>query len=171
MEKSSKCVTDKIIIGRIGRPQGIKGGLRLYPLTDFPDRFDNLTEAYIDDRLVTINSIQQHSDFLVLNIKGLTEREAAAALTGKFLQIERENAAPLAEGEYYTFDIIGMAVYNEDNLLLGKINNILKTGSNDVYVIKSEQTEKEILLPALKKTVTKIDVENKRMDVIWPDVK
>ncbi|WP_196605621.1 ribosome maturation factor RimM [Pectinatus haikarae] len=171
MEKLSKCVTDKnfIVVGKIGRPHGIRGAIRVYPLTDFPERFLKMRSAYIDDTLVEINTVQYHNDFIIMDIKGFDDREKAAAATGKLLRVERGEAAPLAEGEYYTFDIVGLKVWNEEGIVLGTIINVLKTGSNDVYVIKSTESAEPILLPALKKVVTKIDIEHKRMDVIWPE--
>lgn len=171
MEKLSKCVTDKnfIIIGKIGKPHGIKGDIRVYPLTDFPDRFAKLTTAYIDELPVKIESVQHHNGVLIMHIQNFDSREKSAALTGKFLQVPREEAAPLSAGEYYTFDIIGLAVYDEKNTKLGTVTNVLKTGSNDVYVVEKPEDGGTILLPALKKVVTKIDIKNKRMDVIWTD--
>lgn len=168
MVKSLKCATEQelIIIGKIGKPQGIKGAMRVYSLTDFPDRFANLTDAYLNGELIKIKYIHYHNNFMVMDVLGFDSREKAALATGKFLQVKRSEAAPLAENEYYTFDIIGISVYDEKNFFLGTVTNVLKTGSNDVYVTKNSTTGKEILIPALKKVVTKIDLLNKRMNVV-----
>ncbi len=169
MEKLSKCAPeDLLIIGKIGKPHGIKGELRVYPLTDFPDRFEKLHQAYIDNKVIDIISTRYSNDFVILKIKDFSSREQAAAITGKLLKISRADAAPLSKGEYYSFDIIGLAVYDENNVLVGNIIDIIKTGSNDVYVIEEPETAKHILIPALKKVVTNIDLTNKRMDIIMP---
>lgn len=170
MERSSKCVSDMnlIIIGRIGKPHGVKGEMRVYPLTDFPNRFENLHKAYIDDTAIDIVSSRYSNDFVIIKVKNFNDREKAAAATGKFLKIDRSDVAPLAEGEYYSFDIIGLAVYDEKNVYRGSIVNIIKTGSNDVYVVEEPETAKQILIPALKKIVADIDIKNKRMDITMP---
>ena len=80
----------------------------------------------------------------------------------KLLKVDKKNAAPLAEGEFYTFDLIGMQVFDTDDNKIGKITNVLKTGSNDVFVVKCED-EHELLIPALKRVVKKIDIDNKIM--------
>ena len=78
-------------------------------------------------------------------------------LTGELLRVAREDAAPLAEGEFYTFDIIGLAVLDMAGERLGEVTNVLKTGSNDVYVVKKPDGA-ELLVPALKKVVREIDI-------------
>lgn len=171
MEKLSKCAPEEmLIIGKIGKPHGIKGELRVYPLTDFPERFEKLRTAYIDNTAFDITSTRYSNDFVILKIKDFNNREQAATVTGKLLKINRADAAPLAKGEYYSFDIIGLIVYDENDICLGKIIDIIKTGSNDVYIIEEAETAKHILIPALKKVVTNIDLTNKRMDIIMPIV-
>ena len=78
-------------------------------------------------------------------------------MTGELLRVAREDAAPLAEGEFYTFDIIGLAVLDMAGERLGEVTNVLKTGSNDVYVVKKPDGA-ELLVPALKKVVSEIDI-------------
>ena len=75
---------------------------------------------------------------------------------------------PLEDGEYYAFDIIGLQVINQDDVVLGEITEILKTGSNDVYITKVKDG-RQILIPALKKVVTKINIEEGFMKVIWDE--
>ncbi|WP_196594301.1 ribosome maturation factor RimM [Pectinatus sottacetonis] len=171
MEKLSKCATEEklITIGKIGKPHGVKGELRVYPLTDFPERFTNLHEAYIDNTTINIISARYSNDFIIIKAESFDNREKAAAVTGKMLKIARCNVAPLNPGEYYAFDIIGLDVYNENGNFLGIITDIIKTGSNDVYITENPVTKQQILIPALKKVVTKIDIKNKRIDVIMPD--
>ena len=90
------------------------------------------------------------------------------SLTGKLLTVDRSEAAPLQEGEYYTFDIIGLTVYDMDGKELGKVENVLRTGSNDVY--QARRTDGgELLIPALKAVVKEIDVPGSRMVVDMPE--
>lgn len=155
----------KITIGKIGAPHGVRGDLKLYPLTDFPDRFDDLVHAFINDAPVEITFKRWQKDFLVMHFKGVDSREAAMRLTNSFLKVDRKDAAPLDEGEYYAFDIIGLEVRDQNDAVLGKITNILKTGSNDVYVTKAPDG-RELMVPALKKVVTEINVGGGYIKVI-----
>lgn len=162
-----KSATDKkIIIGKIGAAHGVRGDMKVYPLTDFPDRFNIIKKAYVDDQLIEIVSTRYQNNFVVMKVKGINSREEVARFTNKLLKIDRSDVPPLAEGEYYSFDIIGLQVINQDDEILGEIIEILKTGSNDVYITKAKDG-RQILLPALKKVVTEINLEEGFMRVIW----
>ena len=73
----------------------------------------------------------------------------------------------LEEGDYYWFDLIGLDVFGIDQKYLGRLESIIQTGSNDVYVVKKDDTE--ILIPALESVVQKIDLKNRRMQVDLPE--
>ena len=94
-------------------------------------------------------------------------REEAQRLTGRLLTVAREEAAPLDEGEYYVFDIVGLTVYDEEGSVLGTVENVLRTGSNDVYAVRAADG-REILIPALRAVVLAIDVPGGRMTVRFP---
>lgn len=155
---------ERIIIGKVGAPHGIRGVLRIHPLTDFAERFDGLKEIMVGDERLHVESVQHHKQVLLMKFREYPSREEAARLTGRFLTVERREAAPLAEGEYYTFDILGLEAVSPDGTKLGIVKNVLRTGSNDVYVISGEGG-KELLVPALKKVVKEIDVAGGRMVV------
>lgn len=167
MKKSLKSATDKkIIIGKIGAAHGVRGDMKVYPLTDFPDRFNTIKKAYVDDQLIEIIATRYQNNFVVMKVNGVNSREEVARFTNKLLKINRSDVPPLEEGEYYSFDIIGLQVINQDDEILGEITEILKTGSNDVYITKATDG-RQILLPALKKIVTEINLEEGFMRVIW----
>lgn len=167
MKKSLKSATDKkIIIGKIGAAHGVRGDMKVYPLTDFPDRFNTIKKAFIDDKEINIISTRYQNNFVVMKVKGVNSREEVARYTNKLLKINRSDVPPLNEGEYYSFDIIGLKVINQDDVVLGEIIEILKTGSNDVYITKTLEG-KQLLIPALKKVVTEINIEDDFMKVIW----
>lgn len=162
-----KSATDKkIIIGKIGAAHGVRGDMKVYPLTDFPDRFNTIKKAFIDDKEIDIISTRYQNNFVVMKVKGVNSREEVARYTNKLLKINRSDVPPLNEGEYYSFDIIGLKVINQDDVVLGEIIEILKTGSNDVYITKTPEG-KQLLIPALKKVVTEINIEDGFMKVIW----
>ena len=142
---------DKIIIGKIGAVRGLNGELKLIPLTDFEDRFDNLKTVDIDSKTLQIDYVKSVGKNLIIRL----------VLKYNYLNLKSE-AAPLAEGEFYTFDIIGLEVSDLNGNKLGVVNEVLKTGSNDVFAAKSDDG-REILIPALKRVIKKIDIENKSM--------
>ena len=155
---------ERIVIGRVGAAHGIRGELRIIPLTDFPERFAKLREVMVGDELLHIESVKPQGKNFLMRFREYAVREDAQKLTGRHLTVARAEAAPLDEGEYYVFDIVGLTVYDEENNELGTVENVLRTGSNDVYAVRSEDG-REILIPALRKVVRTIDVPNGRMTV------
>jgi len=169
MKKSLKSATNKkIIIGKIGAAHGVRGDMKVYPLTDFPDRFNTIKKAYVDDKEINIISTRYQGNFVVMKVEGVNSREEVARFTNKLLKINRSDVPPLEDGEYYAFDIIGLQVINQDDVVLGEITEILKTGSNDVYITKAKDG-RQILIPALKKVVIEINIEDGFMKVIWDE--
>ena len=155
----------RITIGRVGAPQGIHGELRVIPLTDFPEE----KEIMVGDELLHVESVRYHKQFVLMKFREYAVREDARALTGRLLTVAREDAAPLGPGEFYTFDIIGLHVFDMEGAELGVVENVLRTGSNDVYQARGKDG-KELLIPALKAVVKEIDVKGGRMTVELPEV-
>ena len=152
---------DKIIIGKIGKVRGLDGTLKIIPLTDFEGRFDNLTEIEVGGKMFQVEKVQHIGGEIFIKFQNINSREVAKTLTNKFLTVPRADAAPLDDGEFYTFDIIGCEVFDGEKFF-GKVENVLKTGSNDVFQVVGET---EILIPALKSVIKKIDVANKKIAV------
>ena len=168
MTRLSPSVPDgRIVIGRVGAAHGIHGDLRIIPLTDFPERFSALREVMVGDELLHIDQMKPQGKNILMRFREYGVREEAQRLTGRLLTVAREEAAPLDEGEYYVFDIVGLTVYDEEGSVLGTVENVLRTGSNDVYAVRSEDG-REILIPALRAVVLAIDVPGGRMTVRFP---
>ena len=171
MEKSSPSAAEKrIIVGKAGAPHGVGGEMKIIPMTDFPDRFEGMKHCYIGDRLVDIVGVRYQKNHVLMTFEGISSREAAAALTGAFLSVDRSEAVPLKEGEYYTSDILGLAVSDTDGNPLGTVTDVIRTGSNDVYVVSQPGRREDVLVPALKKVVREISIEKGKMVVAMPEV-
>jgi 16S rRNA processing protein RimM len=112
-----------------------------------------------------------HKNGMRLGIKGITSRNQAEAMAGFGVFIARTSLPPLDENTNYWVDLIGMAVYNTNDQYIGRIVDIMPTGANDVYVVKTHQDDApdEILLPATTSVVLEVDVPGKRMRVDVPD--
>jgi 16S rRNA processing protein RimM len=154
-----------IVIGKIGAPQGVRGEVRIMPLTDFPERFKNLKVAHLDDGTsLQVEAVRYHQQFVLLKFVGLNDRDAIEPLRNRLIKIDRKELMPLPEGHYHVFDVIGLTVYNEEEECLGKISDVLQTGSNDVYIV--EQKDKQpLLIPGLKTVVRHVDIAGGKMIV------
>jgi len=158
-------------IGKIVNTHGVRGDVKVIPLTDDPKRFDDLEWVFIEKNSVLkkhyVKDVKYTKGFVLLKLSDIDTVEAAEQLRDCFVLVDRENAVKLPEDTYFICDIIGSAVYDENGDKLGELTDVLKTGSNDVYVVKRD-SGKELLLPALKSVVTSVSIENKRIDVIVP---
>ncbi len=162
---------DYLQIGKIVNTHGIRGEIKIIPLTDDPRRFDALEWVYIDkDGTIgrySLLSVKYFKGAVIIKVEGIDTPEAAAELKDCFMLVDRENAVKLPEDTFFICDILGSSVYDEKGVLLGQLRDVLQTGSNDVYMVKNE-SGKEILIPALKSVVRNVSVEQKRIDVIIP---
>jgi 16S rRNA processing protein RimM len=114
-----------------------------------------------------IDWVKSHSRGALLTLKEVTGRDQAKSLIGSKLYIEKAELPELEDGAYYWFDLIGVNVYTSDDRYIGRIDSIIETGANDVYVVKD--ADKEILVPALESVVRSIDIESKIMRVELPE--
>ncbi|MBE8954289.1 MAG: 16S rRNA processing protein RimM [Quinella sp. 2Q5] len=156
MTKSLQSAAD-IIVGKVGAPRGLDGTVRIIELTDFDGRFDNLSEICVGGKNFSVEDVKHIGGQLFIKFVGIDDRDAARTLTNKFLMVDRSQAAPLDDGEYYTFDIIGCEIFDGDTKL-GTVTDVLKTGSNDVF-----EVDGKILIPALKSVVRSIDIAAKKI--------
>ncbi|MCR4430151.1 MAG: ribosome maturation factor RimM [Tepidanaerobacteraceae bacterium] len=156
-----------IFIGRILSAWGVRGQVKVEALTDDVRRFDKLARVFIDeDNLLVSRDVESvlylKDDFVVLKLKNVDTPEQAEKLKGAYLKIPREDAVKLPEGRFFICDIIGLRVLTENGESIGIITDVLQTGANDVYVIKGENG-RQILIPAVKQVVKKIDLEDGKM--------
>ena len=165
---SQSAAKDRITIGKVGAAHGIHGEMRIIPLTDFIERFASMKSVMVDDELLHIEQVRYDKQYILMKFREYSVREDAMCLTNKLLTVARSEAAPLAEGEFYAFDIIGLSVTDTRGVCLGQIDNILRTGSNDVYVVH-DKDNREHLIPALKAVVKNIDLEAGTMLVEMPE--
>lgn len=161
---------DYLQIGKIVNIHGIKGEVKVIPLTDDPRRFDELEWAYIEKdgmQKCRIESVKYTKGSVILKIEGIDTPESAAAYRDNYLLVDRDNAVKLPEDTFFVCDLLGSSVVDETGKLLGELRDILQTGSNDVYVVRGD-SGKDILIPALKSVVRSISLEHKRIEVVLP---
>lgn len=153
--------------GVISSTHGIRGEVKVYPTTDDPQRFKTLKKVYLDTGKeqipLEIQQVKFFKQFVILKFKGYDSINDIEKYKGKSLLVDREDAVPLQEDEYYIGDLLGMDVYTEeDGAHFGVLRDVLETGANDVYIIDSDRYG-EVLLPAIRSCVRKVDVEKKEL--------
>ncbi len=163
--------TAKIKVAKVVNTHGVSGEVKAIPLSDFADRYASLEEVFVKRNNsyqdIKIQGVRWSNKHLLLKFQGINTLEEAALLKDKYLEIDQEDTVPLPEDSYYLFEIIGLEVFETDGNKLGRIENVLQTAANDVYVVQREQG-KELLIPALKKVVRQVDLENKKILVELP---
>lgn len=155
-----------ITIGKAVKPFGVKGEMKIKPMTDFPERFKELGRAYLvsptgKELVCDVKSVRYAGEALLLLFDGYDSPEKAKALNGWFIKVPEEEAVSLPEGRYYWYELIGMDVLSEGGEKLGVIVDIFETGSNDVYVMKSGR--REVYIPATKEVIKRVDRKAKQM--------
>ena len=150
--------SDRIAVARVLGIWGRVGHIKIESLTDIPDRFIKGARFIIKDRVYISEGSRQQGKMLLLKLQGINDRNAAAELHGEFLEISSSDSPSLPEGTFFHYQIIGMDVQTTDGLVLGKIIDIVSTGSNDVYVVHS--TKGEVLIPATFDVVANVDMQS-----------
>ena len=152
---------NRLIIGEVLKPQGIRGELKIKTFTDFPQDVKAFKTVYIDDVAYKILSFRVGNDGAAyVGLRGIPDRNAAELFRGKLLEGERDDAPALEEGQYYIVDIIGLDCETEDGEFLGKVTHISSL-SSDIYTI--EKAGKSILFPAVKGVIKKVDLDAKKI--------
>lgn len=155
-------------IGQIVNTNGLKGMLKIKPFTDDITRFEDLEFIYIQNgqELIekNIEEVKYVKNMVLLKLEGIDSIEEAEKYRNLYIKINKEDIEELPEGSYLIVDMLKCNVYTEEDELLGKMVDVFSTGSNDVYVVKTEEG-KEILLPAIKDVVKEIDIQNKKIVV------
>jgi 16S rRNA processing protein RimM len=170
--RGDKLMTEYLQVGKIVNTHGIRGEVKVIPLTDDPRRYDELKEVFVgtdnEKDVFYIENVKYLKNTVIIKFKESIDMNYAQKLKEMFIYVDRKNAVKLSEGRYFIFDLIGMEVFELDGKRLGILKDVLQTGSNDVYVVKNDQN-KEILIPALKSVIKEVSVGDKIMKVVLPE--
>lgn len=159
---------DRVTIGRIERPFGVKGEVKVRSLSDVPGRFDDLTAVSVvgstgqrSDQTVT--EVRRAGSTYIMRFAGITTPEAAGTLRGGLIQVPRHERMTRSSGVLYECDLIGMSVEDEEGHELGLVDTIWELPGHHVLVVR--RGDREVLIPAAKNFVTTVDVPRRRMVV------
>ena len=161
-----------MLIGKIVGIHGLKGTNKLRSYAEslsvfWPGRSILVRDIRGREASYEIHWVKPHTGTPLVSFRGITNRDQAKTLIGAELFIPQSELPELDEDTYYWYDLIGIEVVTMAGESLGRIESIIETGSNDVYIVKSN--EKEVLIPALESVVLEIDLEHKRMQVDLPE--
>ena len=155
-------------VGQIVNTNGLKGLLKINPFTDDITRFERLKTILVEHKKelleFEIESVRYQKKQVLLKLKGIDTIEEAEKYREDYLKIKRNKEEKLPEDTYYIVDLIGLDIYTENGELLGKLDDVFSTGSNDVYVVKNSEG-KQLLLPAISDVIKNIDLEQKKIVV------
>lgn len=163
-----------LAVGMVASVHGIRGEIKVELHTDFPERFAPGATLYRGAALekVEILAARPHKAALLVKLGGVDTRSQAEELRGEWFFIPETAAAELDDGVYWIHDIIGLEVETDAGRHLGQIRDVLVTGANDVYVVRTVPTVNrghELLLPAIAQVVQAVDLAQRRMVVHLPD--
>lgn len=168
--------TGFLAVGKIVGAHGVEGNLKVYSNAESLSVFSPgssilVVRAGKIEKNYTIKWAKPHGKRILLSLEGIGNRDAAETLIDAELLIERAALPEPEEGSYYWCDIIGLAVFTTDEQYIGRVESIISTGSNDVFVVKDldKGDDTETLIPALESVVLEINLEHKTMRVALPE--
>jgi 16S rRNA processing protein RimM len=159
-----------IVIGKLRRPHGVDGEMILELMTDFPNRIRPHKTVFVGKKHepIVITGVRPHDKYLLLKFEGMNTCDEVGRLRNFLVYVRFDSLPKLPAGEYYFHQLMGLTVVDESGTILGVLEEILETGANNVYVVRTPDG-KEILLPAIEPVILSIDIEGKEMRVKPPE--
>ena len=168
IRRTKKRMEPYLRVGVIASTHGLKGEVKVYPTTDDKERFYKLDKVLLDTGReympLEVTGVKFFKNQVILKFREFHHINEIEKYKGCDLLVTREQAVPLEENENFIVDLIGMKVETEDGQELGVLTDVLQTGANDVYVVKTED-KREILLPAIPSCILDVNPEEGRMKV------
>ena len=163
---------ETVTVGRIERPFGVKGEVKVRPLSDVPGRLEGLRTVSLLARNgqtleTSVTHVRRAGAGFILGLTGLTTPEDASLWRGGFIRTIRGTVPELPDGHYYECDLIGLAVSTEESQPIGVLEEVWDLPGNPVFVVR--QGTKEVLIPAAKELVSAVDLADRKMTVRWID--
>ncbi len=164
-----------LVLGKVLRPHGVRGELRVQLMTDYPERIANLEFIYLGSDPMQekadryhLKAMRRNKGYGLLTLHGIRDRNTAETLRDLLVMVDIAHAVPLDEGEIYLYQLIGMCVHTDAGSVLGDITDIIETGANDVYVVQSEDYG-EILIPITDETLIETNINARKIVVKLPE--
>lgn len=156
-----------LVVGKIIKPVGLKGEVKIYPETDDINRFERVKFLFIKKnsnyKKLEIEKARIIGKNVALKFRGVDSIDSAGHISGNYLYVERKHAIKLPEGSYYYYDLCRCMVKTVDGKAVGKMVNIIALGEYDVYVVNLQKSREEVYIPAVKEIVKRVDIENQEI--------
>ena len=160
-------INEWLRVGVITATHGLRGEVKVFPVTEDPGRFETLRTVKCagraGERMLEIANVRYFKQYVLLSFRGMDRIEDVEGLVKAELYVDRAHALPLSENENYVCDLIGLRVVTDEGEELGTLDDVMETGANDVYVVNNGT--REILLPAIRDCILKVDLEAGEMIV------
>jgi 16S rRNA processing protein RimM len=155
-----------VAIGKIVKPIGTRGELKIQPLTTDPQRFQTIQHVWIGqsetvNKPFEIESVRIENRFVVAQVEAIDTMDAAEQLRDEYLFVTQEESVQPPDGSYFMDDVIGCEVVTDTQVVVGVVKDMLTLPANDIWVVKSDR--KEILIPAVKSIIREVNIEKKRI--------
>lgn len=169
---------ERIKIGKITAPVGLKGEVRILSFSEDPYRFEDLEYVYYSDgQKAGIQNVRYKGTQVILKLEGIEDRNASEAARGRELFMDAEDLPELEDGQYYVRDIVGFSVVSVDGEVLGELKDVLTDRAQDLYVVSPVRTDgadhpekkKDLLIPGAGEIIRSVDIEDKVITVDLPD--
>ena len=156
---------DYTIVGKVINSHGIKGEVKVYPLTHDIERFSTLKIGYLgEEKLkVDIQNVKYHKGIVILKFKEFDDINQILKFKDMDIYVDEANKIVLPKDHYFIYDLINCQVFDMSGNNLGYISNVIQAASNDVYVVSDIPNNKEYLIPVVKQFVKQVDIENKKV--------
>lgn len=155
---------EKIKIGQVVNVAGLKGELKVYHYSDYKERFEELTEIYLENVRYQISGVRYMKEMVILKLSGIDDRTAAEKHKGESVYIDKADIRVLPEDTYYIFDMIGLSVIDENETVVGILSDVIQNSNQDLYEVERENKSK-FLIPAVDEFILKIDMNSRTMTV------
>ena len=154
----------RVAVGRINATWGLRGHVKVTPLTSNPQRIQPGAVLLVRGEPREVLDVRYPKGFPCVVFEGYEDATAANALRGTLIEIEDADLPDLEQGEYYVHDLVGLDVVTTEGARLGRLAEVLRTGANDVYIVR-RKGERDLLLPAIGDVIAEVDLEGGRMVV------
>jgi len=156
--------TERVAVGLANAPWGVRGHVKVTPLTANPERLTAGAIVFVAGIPRRIVDVRHPSGYPVVQFEGFTNREGADSLRDAVIEIDEAELPELPEGEYYVHDLIGLRVLTTAGEEIGVLDDVLQTGSNDVYLVK-RPGQKDLLVPAIDGVLVDVDLEARTVTI------
>jgi 16S rRNA processing protein RimM len=155
-----------LAIGKVLKPHGVRGVIKMLPYSDDPTRLEKLERVYIGAEARPAEVVGYSGTCVLLKLGGVDSRDAAEGLRGLRVDARQDELPPLKDGEFYVHDLVGLDVVTPDGQLLGKLSEVISLPASDIYVV--DVGGRRVMVPAVPQIVTAVDVQSGTIEVTPP---